>query len=29
MATPYSVIHARAIAKLSDYDILQFDISTR
>lgn len=29
MATPYSAIHARAIAKLSDYDILKFDISTR
>lgn len=29
MATPYSVIHARAIAKISDYDILKFDISTR
>ena len=29
MATPYSAIHARAIAKLSDYEILQFDISTR
>lgn len=29
MATPYSVIHARAIAKITDYDILDFDISTR
>ena len=29
MATPYSVIHARAIAKISDYDILKFDVSTR
>lgn len=29
MATPYSTIHARAIAKFSDYDILDFDISSR
>lgn len=29
MATPYSVIHARAIAKITDYDIVKFDISTR
>lgn len=29
MATPYSEIHSRAIAKFSDYDILKFDISTR
>lgn len=29
MATPYSVIHARAIAKITDYDILKFNISMR
>ena len=29
MATPYSEIHARAIAKFSDYDILNFDVSAR
>ena len=29
MATPYDVIHSRAIAKLSDYDILKFDEDTR
>lgn len=29
MATPYSVIHARAIAKITDYDIVKFDISAR
>ena len=29
MATSYSEIHARAISKISDYDILKFDISTR
>lgn len=29
MATPYRIIHDRAIAKLSDYDILEFDESTR
>lgn len=29
MATPYSIIHARAIAKITDYDIVKFDISAR
>lgn len=29
MATPYDVIHARAIAKISDYDVLKFDEDTR
>ena len=29
MATPYNEIHARAIAKFSDYDILNFDVSAR
>lgn len=29
MATPYSKIHGRAIAKFSDYDILKFDLSVR
>lgn len=29
MATSYSEIHARAISKISDYDILKFDVSTR
>lgn len=29
MATPYHAIHSRAIAKITDYDILHFDLSTR
>ena len=29
MATPYDVIHSRAIAKLSDYDLLKFDEDIR
>lgn len=29
MATSYDVVHTRAIAKISDYDILKFDVDAR